>query len=146
VPTADLFCPSQLQLRRRSSFYAAFTWLVITATNASGFSQTTPWPTYTVGTGGTIPSASAYPGYTVEVTNGANPTDCATGGGSLPVVCVAQNGAWVAVNGTPGAPFLPLPGVTLAVPLNGSSASFTGTVAAPIAVVNGTLEAVSSVL
>jgi hypothetical protein len=71
---------------------------------------------YTVAT---LPSASSNPAAVVQVTDGANASDCTAGLGSFNVVCTAQGSIWVPVNGTSGSPFLSLSGGSLTGQLNG---------------------------
>jgi hypothetical protein len=50
-------------------------------------------PKYTVAT---LPLASTQPHYIVQVIDGANSTDCATGGGSQNTVCISDGASWTA--------------------------------------------------
>lgn len=49
-------------------------------------------PKYTVAT---LPTASSYPSYVVQVIDGANAADCSTGGGTINVFCKSQGGSWL---------------------------------------------------
>lgn len=45
----------------------------------------------------TLPTASLYPTYTVQVTDGLTAIDCTSGGGTFNVLCTSHGGAWNSV-------------------------------------------------
>lgn len=62
-------------------------------------------PKYTVST---LPTASLYPTYTVQVTDGLTAIDCTSGGGTFNVLCTSHGGAWNSVAQASGTTTNPL--------------------------------------
>jgi hypothetical protein len=68
--------------------------LLFFASASLAFGQGSQLPKYTVAT---LPSASSFPTYTVQVIDGSTATDCTVGGGAYNVICTAHAGIWVPV-------------------------------------------------
>jgi hypothetical protein len=104
---------------------------VFASTLISALGQGSQLPKYTVAT---LPAASTQPHYIVQVIDGANSTDCATGGGAQNVACVNVAGVWSALGGVPSvAPGSTLTSAIIAAICNGTTP---GTVTLPAGVVN----------
>jgi hypothetical protein len=69
--------------------------LLLLSASSVAFGQGSQLPKYTVGT---LPSASSYPTYTVQVIDGTSAIDCTVGGGSHNVLCTPFGGVWTLVN------------------------------------------------
>lgn len=107
---------------------------VFASTLISALGQGSQLPKYTVAT---LPAASTQPHYIVQVIDGANSTDCATGGGAQNVACVNVAGVWRALGSVGGvtsvAPGSTLTSAIIATICNGTTP---GTVTLPAGVVN----------